>query len=118
MSTSTRILTSNETVVERHPQRFAINEDLKIVTFIKNEPPANVNKGRKRNPVITAIYSQLVVRRNEWAHINIQITSSKQKASIISSLYSRAKKDNLLLSTRSMFNDKLKTYELWVKLSA
>ena len=108
---------SDETKVQQYPERFAIKEPSKIVTFIKGEPPTGVGRG-KRNPIITNIYNALTVRRNEWAHVDIQITNAKQKAPIIASLYARARKDNLYISSRSMFNDHSKTYELWVMLSA
>jgi hypothetical protein len=108
---------SDETKVQQYPERFAIKEPSKIVTFIKGEPPTGVGRG-KRNPIITNIYNALTVRRNEWAHVDIQITNAKQKAAIIASLYARARKDNLYISSRSMFNDRSKTYELWVMLSA
>jgi hypothetical protein len=108
---------SDETKVQQYPERFAIKEPSKIVPFIKGEPPTGVGRG-KRNPIITNIYNALTVRRNEWAHVDIQITNAKQKAAIIASLYARARKDNLYISSRSMFNDRSKTYELWVMLSA
>ncbi len=111
------VLNSDETRVEQNPARFAIKDTTKVITFIKGEPPTGVGKGRK-NPVITNIYKALTVRRNEWAHVDIAITNAKQKAAIVASLYSRAAKDNLSLSTRSMFNERSKTYELWVMLSA
>jgi hypothetical protein len=108
---------SDETKVQQYPERFAIKEPNKVVTFIKGEPPTGVGRG-KRNPVITNIYNALTTRRNEWAHVDIQITNAKQKASIIAALYARARKDNLYISSRSMFNDRSKTFELWVMLSA
>lgn len=111
------MLNSDETKVEQNPARFAIKDASKMITFIKGEPPTGVGKGRK-NPVITNIYMALAVRRNEWAHVDIAITNIKQKSAIVASLYSRAVKDNLSLSTRSMFNERSKTYELWVMLSA
>ena len=108
---------SDETRVQQNPERFANKEPTKVVTFIKGEPPTGVGRG-KRNPIITNIYNALTIRRNEWAHVDIQITNAKQKAAIIASLYARARKDNLYISSRSMFNDRSKTYELWVMLSA
>jgi hypothetical protein len=108
---------SDETRVQQNPERFAIKEPSKVVTFIKGEPPTGVGRG-KRNPIITNIYNALTLRRNEWAHVDIQITNAKQKAAIIASLYARARKDNLYISSRSMFNDRSKTFELWVMLSA
>ena len=108
---------SDETRIQLNPERFAIKEPSKVVTFIKGEPPTGV-RGKKRNPVITNIYNAISVRRNEWAHVDIQITNAKQKAAIIASLYARARKDNLYISSRSMFNERSKTFELWVMLSA
>jgi hypothetical protein len=108
---------SDETRIQQNPERFAIKEPSKVVTFIKGEPPTGV-RGKKRNPVITNIYNAISVRRNEWAHVDIQITNAKQKAAIIASLYARARKDNLYISSRSMFNERSKTFELWVMLSA
>lgn len=108
---------SDETRVQQNPERFAIKEPTKVVTFIKGEPPTGV-RGKKRNPVITNIYNAISVRRNEWAHVDIQITNAKQKAGIVSSLYARARKDNLYISSRSIFNERSKTFELWVMLSA
>ena len=118
MATNTRILTSDETLIQRHPHRYGVNEESRLVTFIKEEPPTNFGKGRKRNPIITEIYNAIITNRDVWAHINIKITSAKQKASIVMSLYSRARKDNLFLSTRSMYNESTKTYDLWVKVSS
>ena len=108
---------SDETRIQQNPERFAIKEPSKVVTFIKGEPPTGV-RGKKRNPVITNIYNAISVRRNECAHVDIQITNAKQKAAIIASLYARARKDNLYVSSRSMFNERSKTFELWVMLSA
>lgn len=108
---------SDETRIQQNPERFAIKEPSKVVTFIKGEPPTGV-RGKKRNPVITNIYNAISVRRNEWAHVDIQITNAKQKSAIIASLYARARKDNLYISSRSMFNERSKTFELWVMLSA
>ena len=107
---------SDETKVATQPQKFAMAEG-KAVTFIKGEPPTGI-RGRKSNPVINEIYYSILTNRNVWAHVNIQITSKKQRTSIVASLYNRAKKDNLNLSTRSMFNDRTKTYDLWVMLTA
>lgn len=111
------ILKSDETIIEQNPSRFAILQPGKIVTFIKGEPPTG-RKGKRANPVIIQIYTSLIVRRNEWAHVDIAITNAKQKASIIAALYIRARKDNLYLSSRSLFNEQTKTYELWVMVSA
>lgn len=108
---------SDETKVELAPRRFALNETTKVVTFINGEPPAVSGKGRRANPVITEIYSNLMTNRGSWAHLNIPITSKKQKASIIAGLYSRAAKDNLSLSTRSLYNERTKLFDLWVMVS-
>jgi hypothetical protein len=108
---------SDETKVELSPRKFALNDTTKVVTFINGEPPAVSGKGRRANPVITEIYSNLITNRGTWAHVNIPITSKKQKTSIIASLYSRTMKDNLSLSTRSLFNERTKLYDLWVMVS-
>ncbi len=118
IETSTRILASDETRVMQNPSRFAILDMNKLVTFIKGEPPTISGRGKKANPVISNIYSALIIRRNEWAHIDIAFTSLKQKASFMSSLIHRATKDNLFVSGRSMFNEKTKTFELWVKVTS
>jgi hypothetical protein len=108
---------SDETKVEQNPKKFAIADGSdNLVTFINNEPPTGI-RGRRSNPVINRIYSELMAKRGIWAHVNIQITNKKQRMSIVAALYNRAKKDGLYLSTRSMFNDVTKTYELWVMLT-
>lgn len=108
---------SDETRVELSPRKFALHQETKVVTFINGEPPAVSGKGRRANPVIVEIYSSLLTNRGQWAHVNIPITSKKQKESIVMSLYQRAKKDNLALSTRSLFNDRTKLFDLWVMVS-
>jgi len=115
MSTS---LISTETQAHLAPKRFAIAEPSKILTFLKGEPPVNAGKGRRRNPVITEIYNALIQNRNVWAHINIPITSREQLGSLRATLYSRAKKDNLLTQTSSLFNEKTKMYDFWVMLTS
>ena len=108
---------SDETKVEQNPTKYAITDsNEKILTFINGEPPTGI-RGRRSNPVINKIYQDLLSKRSVWAHVNIQITSKKQRSSIVTSLYNRAKKDGLYLSTRSMFNEHTKTYELWVMLT-
>ncbi len=107
---------SDETRVITNPQKFAITQAGKVLTFIEGEPPTGF-RGKRANPVINNIYTQLVTNRNKWAHINIQITNKKQLNSIISSLTYRSAKDNLALSTRTMNNEQTKTIELWVSLS-
>ena len=107
---------SDETRVITNPQKFAISQATKVVTFINGEPPTGM-RGKRSNPVINNIYNALITNRNQWAHVNIQITNKKQLSSIISSLTYRAAKDNLALSTRTMNNEQTKTIELWVMLT-
>lgn len=109
---------SNETLVMQRPQKFAVTTSTKLLTPIKGEPPMHVSKGRKRNPVVTEIYNHLIVNRNQWFHVNAPITSKKTLESIRVSLYNRAKKDNMTISTSSLFNEDTKMYDLWVKLTA
>jgi hypothetical protein len=111
------IIESPETQLLRNPQKFAVAEPTKLLTFIKGEPPVNSGRGRRRNPVITEIYGQLLLNRNQWAHVNIPITSKKQLASLRASFSDRAKKDNLHISTSSMFNEKTKMFDLWLMLT-
>jgi hypothetical protein len=111
------IIPSIETQVSQNPKKFAIAEPTKLLTFIKGEPPVNSGKGRRRNPVITEIYNNLLSNRNEWAHVNIPVTNKKQLASIRASLTARAAKDNLHISTASQFNEKTKMIDLWVMLT-
>jgi hypothetical protein len=111
------IIESIETQVTKNPRKFAIAEPTKLLTFIKGEPPVNSGKGRRRNPVITEIYNNLLSNRNEWAHVNIPVTNKKQLASIRASLTARASKDNLHIATASQFNDKTKMIDLWVMLT-
>jgi len=118
MPTATRILSSDETVIIRNPGKFALNEETNVVTFIAGEPPAVSGRGRRANPVITEIYAKLITNRGRWAHVNIPITSKKQKGSIVMSLYQRAQKDGLSLSTRSHYNDRTKLHDLWVVLNS
>lgn len=114
----TKILTSDETQVFRAPQKFAIAQPTKLITFIKGEPPSGAGRGRKRNAINTAIYNSLIERRNEWAHLNVTIKTAKEKASLISSLYTRARKDSLYISSRTLYNETTKTWDVWVKLHA
>jgi len=114
----TKILISDETQVFQRPERFAIAQPSKLVTFLKGEPPTGAGRGRKRNAINTQIYNSLVERRNEWAHLNVTIKSAKEKASLIASLYSRARKDNLYISSRTLYNDATKTWDVWVNLHA
>ena len=108
---------SVETQIESNPKKFAIAQPSKLLTRINGEPPTTSGKGRRRNPVITQIYNELILARNVWFHVNIPITSAKQLASIRMSLYARAKKDNLTLSTSSLFNEKTKMFDMWVLLA-
>lgn len=117
MENTMAIIESVETQAMRNPKKFAIAEPTKLLTFIKSEPPVGSGKGRRSNPVITEIYAALLTNRNEWAHVNIPITSKKQLAGIRASLNSRAAKDNLKIATASQFNDKTKMFDLWVMLT-
>jgi hypothetical protein len=107
---------SFETQLETNPRKFALAEPTKLLTKIKGEPPMNTGKGRRRNPVITTIYNELITNRNEWFHVNIPVTSKQQLASLRVSLYTRAKKDNLTLSSSSLYNETTKMFDLWVML--
>jgi hypothetical protein len=111
------IIESIETQIDRNPRKFAIAEPTKLLTFIKGEPPVNSGKGRRRNPVISELYSNLLTNRNEWAHVNIPVTNQKQLASLRASLSSRAAKDNLRIASASQFNEKTKMIDLWVMLT-
>lgn len=111
------IIESVETQALRNPKRFAIAEPTKLLTFIKSEPPVGSGKGRRKNPVITEIYSALLTNRNEWAHVNIPITNKKQLSGIRASLNARAAKDNLKIASASQFNEKTKMIDLWVMLT-
>lgn len=108
---------SVQTQIETNPKKFAMAEPTKLLTFIKGEPPVNTGKGRRRNPIVSEIYSTLLVNRNQWAHVNIPITSKKQLESLRISFYNRAKKDNLHISTSSVYNEKTKMFDLWVMLT-
>ncbi|MBM3206779.1 MAG: hypothetical protein FJZ43_04120 [Candidatus Staskawiczbacteria bacterium] len=110
-------LISTETQVHLAPRKFAMAEPSKLLTFLKGEPPVNAGKGRRRNPIISEVYNALIQNRNVWAHINVPITSKKELASIRASVYARAAKDNLLIQTSSLFNEKTKMYDFWVMLS-
>lgn len=109
---------SIETQVSKNPRKFAMAQPSKLLTKLKGEPPFNISKGRRRNPVNTTIYNELIANRNEWFHVNVQIVDKKQLASIRSSLSFRARKDNLTLATASLFNEETQTIDLWVMLVA
>jgi hypothetical protein len=110
------MIPSTQTQVENSPQKFAMNEPKKILKFIKGEPPQNVGKGRKRNPVATAIYNELITNRGQWAHVEVPLPDKKSKQSLVMSLYNRAKKDNLAIESSSLFNETTKMYDLWVRV--
>lgn len=111
------MIPSVETQIQQNPRKFAVAEPTKLLTFIKSEPPVGSGKGRRKNPVITEIYSALLTNRNEWAHVNIPITNKKQLQGIRASLTARAAKDNLRIATASQFNEKTKMIDLWVMLT-
>jgi hypothetical protein len=106
---------SVESLIQSNPRKYALAEPTKLLTKIKGEPPMNSGKGRR--PIITAIYNELITNRNEWFHVNIPVTSKQQLASLRASLSSRALKDNLTLSTTSLFNEATKMFDLWIILS-
>jgi len=112
------MIASAETQVHQNPARFKMAEPTKLLTRISGEPPIGAGKGRRRNPVITTIYNELVSQRNVWFHVNIPITSKKQLASLRASLAARATKDNLSLSSASILNEENKMIDLWVMLTA
>lgn len=112
------IIASHETLVAQTPEKFKMNEPTKLLTPLRGEPPVNAGKGRRRNPVITEMYSHLITNRSVWFHVNIPITDKKQLSSIRTSLYVRALKDNLKLSSSSVFNERTKMFDLWVMLNA
>lgn len=107
---------STETQLTTNPSKFAANSNTRLLTPIKGEPPINVGRGRRRNPLITKMYNELITSRNQWFHVNIPITSKQQLASLRTSLYIRAKKDNMSVSSTSSFNEHTKLYDLWVML--
>lgn len=111
------IIESTETQLMRNPKKFAVAEVTKLVTFIQGEPPINSGKGRRRNPVVSEIYAALLVNRNQWAHVNIPITSKNQISSLRAAFFARAKKDNLHISTATHFNEKTKMFDMWVMLT-
>jgi hypothetical protein len=111
------MVASSETIVQQTPHKYAMNQPSKLVTFINGEPPISAGKGRRANPIISQIYSELLTHRNQWAHVNIPITNKKQLQSLRASFYDRAKKDNLNMSTSSLYNEKTKTFDLWVMLT-
>ena len=112
------MITSTETQLHQNPGRFKMAEPAKLLTPIQGEPPIGAGKGRKRNPVITAIYNELVGKRNQWFHVNIPITDKKQLSTLRASLFARAAKDNLSLSSASVLNEQTKMIDLWVMLTA
>lgn len=112
------IIESNETQFNRNPKKFAAaNQPSKLLRRITGEPPMNVGRGKKRNPVISEMYAELLNNRNAWFHVEIPITSKKHLASIRTSLYTRASKDNLHISTTSVFNETTKMYDMWIMLT-
>ena len=110
------IIPSTETQVINNPKKFAIAAPTKLLTRV-SQPPLNSGKGRKRNPIVTAIYAELLENRNEWFHVNIPLTDKKQVASLRAGLYARAAKDNLATESVSLFNDETKMYDFWVMLT-
>ena len=110
------IIPSIETQIAQNPKKFAVAQPTKLLTRV-SQPPVGSGKGRRRNPVITAIYAELLSNRNEWFHVNIPLTDKKQVSALRTSLYTRAQKDNLTTETVSRFNEETKMYDLWVMLT-
>lgn len=110
------MIASTETQILNNPKKFAIATPTKLLTRV-SQPPVGSGKGRKRNPIITAIYSELLSNRNEWFHVNIPLTDKKQVASLRAGLYTRASKDNLATESVSRFNDETKMFDFWVMLT-
>jgi len=112
------IIESTETQLNRNPRKFAMaNQPSKLLKRINGEPPVNAGRGKRRNPVISGIYAELLENRNVWFHIEVPITSKNQLNSIRTSLYTRAYKDNLHISTSSVFNEVTKMHDMWVMLT-
>lgn len=111
------IIESVETQLSRNPKKFAVAEPTKLLKRITGEPPINAGRGKRRNPVISQMYAELLNNRNVWFHVEIPITSRSQLASIRTSLYTRASKDNLHVATTSIFNENTKMFDLWVMLT-
>ena len=110
------MIPSTETIAISNPKRYAIAAPTKRLTKV-SQPPVGSGKGRKRNPVITAIYAELLNNRNEWFHVNIPLTDKKQVSTLRAGLYARAAKDNLATESVSRFNDETKMFDFWVMLT-
>lgn len=106
---------SAETQLMTRPQKFAAAQPSKLLTPV-DEPPFNVSRGRRRNPIYTEVYSQLLQTRNQWFHVNIPFSSNKECRNFANSLYQRSLKDVLKLSRSIAFNEKTKTWDLWLML--
>lgn len=112
------IIESTETQLNRNPKKFAaVDQPTKLLKKISGEPPINVGRGKRRNPVISAMYAELLENRNVWFHVEIPVTSKKHLNTIRTSLYTRAYKDNLHVATTSVFNEKTKMFDMWVMLT-
>jgi len=107
---------STETQLTTNPSKFAAHRNDNLLTPIKGEPPVNAGRGRRRNPLVTKMYNQLITSRNQWFHVNIPITSQKQLASLRTSLYVRARKDSMTISSVTAYNEDTKVFDLWVML--
>jgi len=107
---------SSETQLMTRPDKFAVTHTSKLLTAV-TEPPFNVGRGRPRNPIYTAVYAQLLNNQNQWFHVNIAFTSKKDCYNFTNNLYNRARKDVLSLARSTAYNDKTKTWDLWVMLT-
>lgn len=107
---------SVETEMMTRPQKYAATQPSRLLTPV-DEPPFNVGRGRRRNPLYSAVYSELLEKRNQWFHVNIAFTSKKDMSNFAMNLYNRARKDELNISRSSAFNERTKTYDLWLMLT-
>lgn len=107
-STTTKLMTN--------PHKFAVAQPSKLLTPV-DAPPYNVSRGRRRNPVYSAVYAELLENRNQWFHVNIVFTTKKDMNNFAANLYNRARKDELNISRSSAFNDETKTFDLWLMLT-
>jgi hypothetical protein len=106
---------SSETLAVTQPSNYAITST-ELLTPIEGDPPMFIGRGRPRNPITTSVYNHLISHRNVWFHVNLSFTDKKQVGSFRTSLYVRAAKDNLKISSSSMYNESTKTYDVWVIL--
>jgi len=107
---------STETQLATRPQKFAANQNTKILTRV-DAPPFHVGRGRKRSPLVSLAYAELLENMNTWFHVNIPFATKKEMTNFATNLYNRSQKDNLSLSRSTAYNEVTKTYDLWILLS-